>query len=326
MLKPHFKILSKTLLGGVFSLFGRLYTKNKLTVFCYHDVSQNPSEFSQKYNLNVPPDIFEYQINFISKNFNVISTDDLLEGKIQDNSALITFDDGFKSYFKTAVPILNNYRLPSTIFLNMAPVKNEILWAGLITYLCDKSLEFRQLLKNKTKCHQKEKPMYLYCTREIVNSFLAFKGKTFKDEVDNYVGEFATQEDLSSVLSNRLVTFGNHLYNHDVSISLSKQELLESYNKNEHELKKYTNSRSIFAFPFGQPDTCFSTQQTELLIDNGALLVFSAVPVVNSNTSALYFNRIPLLSFNNSKCRIWFVILFYTFLKKFLDLKIKYIK
>ncbi len=81
MIKPHFKILVKSLLGGVFSLFGKLYTKNKLTVFCYHDVSHNPSEFSRQYNLNVPPDIFEYQINFICKNFNVISTVDLLDGK-----------------------------------------------------------------------------------------------------------------------------------------------------------------------------------------------------------------------------------------------------
>ena len=326
MLKPHLKLLVKSLLGGVFSLFGKLYTKNKLTVFCYHDVSHNPSEFSRQYNLNVPPDIFEYQINFICKNFNVISTDDLLDGKFQDNSALITFDDGFKSYFKTAVPILNNYKLPSTIFLNMAPVKNEIFWSGLTTYLCDKSPEFCQLLKKNTECHLKEKPMYLYCTREIVNSFLKFKGKTFKEEVDKFVGEFASQEDLSSVSSNRLVTFGNHLYNHDVAMLISKSELLESYNKNEHELKKYPNSKSIFAFPYGQPDTCFSYQQIELLIDNGAQLVFSAVPVINSNASALYLHRIPLHSFNNSKFRIWFVILFYTLLKKYMDLKRKYLK
>ena len=64
--------------------------------------------------------------------------------EFQDNSALITFDDGFKSYFKTAVQLNNIICLQQ--FFNMAPVKNEIL-VSLTTYLCDKSPEFRQFLK-----------------------------------------------------------------------------------------------------------------------------------------------------------------------------------
>ena len=67
----------------------------------------------------------------------------------------------------------------------MAPVKNEIFWSGLTTYLCDKSPEFRQFLKKKTECHLEEKPMYLYCSREIVNSFLKFKSKTYKKKLIN---------------------------------------------------------------------------------------------------------------------------------------------
>ena len=48
-----------------------VYTKNRLTIFCYHDVSNNPSEFSHSHDLNVPPSIFEYQIGYINKKFNV---------------------------------------------------------------------------------------------------------------------------------------------------------------------------------------------------------------------------------------------------------------
>ena len=78
---------------------------------------------------------------------------------------------------------------------------------------------------------------------------------------------------------------------------ISNSELLESYNKNYMNSKIF-KFKSIF-FLYGQPDTCFSNQ-LELLIDNGAQLVFSAVPA-NSNASALYLHRIPLHSFNNSK-------------------------
>ena len=65
----------------------------------------------------------------------------------------------------------------------------------------------------------------------------------------------------------------------------------------------------MFAFPFGQPDTCFSGRQIELLLENGAKKVFSTYPVINSDISAPYLHRIPLHTLNNTKSRIWFNIL-----------------
>ncbi len=305
----HLKSIIKTFIGIGFLPIGKKFTKNKLTVFCYHDVTHNPSEFSDKYHLNVPPNIFEYQIDFINQKFNVINPDDLLSDRIPSNAALITFDDGFKSYFENAVPILEKYNTPSIIFLNMAPINGEIFWSGLITYLCSKSPEFYQYMINNSQFTLIEKPLYLYCSREIVNSFLKTVGNTFKDEVKKFVGDFGTEKDLKSVINNNLVYFGNHLYNHYVPLLLSDKELLESFRKNEDELDKYPNYRSLFAFPFGQPDTCFSKQQIELLIKNGAKKVFSSYFMVNNDISDPYLHRIPLHSFNNSNARIWFSIL-----------------
>lgn len=311
----HLKSSVKSLLGGIFSPLGKFYTKNKLTVFCYHDVSNNPSEFCREYDLTIPIDIFDYQISFINRNFNVISPDVLLIGEIPQYAALISFDDGFKSYFTNAVSILEKYNSPSIIFLNMGPIKGEIFWSGLITYLCDKSSDFCHYVASSTKCDLNEKPLYLYCSREIVNSYITTKGETFRKEVNEFVGDFLTQQDLESVSSNNLVFFGNHLYNHDVPLLLSDNELLESFRKNEVELKKYPNSISMFAFPFGQPGTCFSERQIELLIKNGAKKVFSAYPAVNPDNSAPYLHRIPLHSFNNTNARIWFNILRKSFLE-----------
>ena len=146
------KSIAKSLVGGLFRPSGSYFTKNRLTIFCYHDVSENPSEFSDKHNLNVPPNIFEYQINFIKKNFNVISPDELLDDRIPEYAALITFDDGYKSYFTSAIPILKKYNLPSLIFLNMAPVKGEVFLSGLVTYLCDKSSEFSDYVISNSDC------------------------------------------------------------------------------------------------------------------------------------------------------------------------------
>ena len=309
-----FKAIVKTAAGYLFkTFFPKTSLENSLTVFLFHDVTNNPSEFSDNYNLNVPPNIFEYQIGFIKNSFNVISPDDLLSDKIPENAALITFDDGFRSYFTNTIPILEKYNMPSIIFLNMGPIKGEIFWSGLITYLCENLDDFNDYVADSSEINLKEKPLYLYCSREIVNSYLKIKGNTFKREVDNYVGDFATPKDLKSVSSNKLVFFGSHLYNHDVPLLLSEDELLESFWRNEHELREYPNYRSMFAFPFGQPGTCFSQQQVELLIKNGVKKVFSTHPVLNYEVTDQYLHRISLSTFNYTESRIWFNILRHSF-------------
>jgi siroheme synthase len=59
----------------------------------------------------------------------------------------------------------------------------------------------------------------------------------------------------------------------------------------------------------GQPGTCFSRRQIELLLENGAKKAFSAYPGINSDTSAPYLHRIPLDTRNNTRSIIWFNIL-----------------
>ena len=310
------KAVKPTVSSFLGSFFAHLYKLDRsLTIFCYHDTSNNPSEFSHRYDLNVPPNIFEYQVNFIRNNFNVISPDDLLTGNIPQKACLITFDDGFRGYFNTAVPILEKYSLPSINFLNMAPLNGKIFWSGLITYLCDKNPEFYKHVVTNCECNLKEKPLYLYCSREIVESFLKINSSVSMDEVQKFIGEFASLQDLESVSSNNLVFFGNHLYKHEVPLLLSDKELLSSYFENDDELKKYPNYRRLFAFPFGQPVTCYSSRQIEVLLNNGAKRIFSSYPVVNYDISSPYLHRIPMHTFNKTEARIWFNIHWHNFRK-----------
>ena len=305
----HYKKYIKTFIGYFLIPLGKAYTKNALTVFCFHDVNKNPSEFSSNFHLNVPPDIFETQVKFIAENFNVIDVDSLLNSEIPEQAALITFDDGFKSYFTDAVPILTQNDLPSVNFLNIAPIEGEVFWSGLITYLCEKSPEFIEYINLNHKDKSENIPIYLKCSRNIINSFLKITDKTYRKEVDDFVGELATKKDLISVSSNKLVFFGNHLYNHDVPLLLTNKELLESYFSNENKLKMYSNYRNIFAFPFGQPITCFSDAQIKILKDAGAKKIFSAYPIVNKPKYTDYLHRIPIYSMNDRHSSIWFSIM-----------------
>ncbi len=281
--------------------------KDALTVFVYHDVSDNPSEFCSSYDLSVSSEIFEYQIKFIRDHFNVIGPDDLLAQGIPSRAALITFDDGLRSYFTTAIPLLEKYHMPSIIFLNAEPVKGGLFWSGLITYLCKKE-SFVEYVEKRNGSSDSASPLFLSCDRELVKTYLRESGEPVEHTVREYVGEFAFESDLAEASGNPLVYFGNHLYNHDVPLLLSDEELLASYMENETALKKYSNYRNMFSFPFGQPETCFSESQVSLLLHNGADKVFSSIGSINADSSSSYLHRIPLNSFNRTPARIWFQI------------------
>ena len=106
-LKNFIKPLAVFWLGSVLGMAQRRIFGNSLTVFCYHDVTNAPSYFSQENTLNVPPEMFEYQIAYIKENFNVIEPKQLMEQTLPTNAALVTCDDGFKSFFTDPLTVFS---------------------------------------------------------------------------------------------------------------------------------------------------------------------------------------------------------------------------
>ena len=127
----------------------RLLVKDSLVVFLFHDVDDSPSEFSRDNGLCTPVEIFENQIKYITETFQVLTPGELLENEFNGPAAFVTFDDGVSSYFKTAVPIMQKYNCPSTIFLNFEPIHGEVFWSGLISYLAKKDLAFKEYAAEK---------------------------------------------------------------------------------------------------------------------------------------------------------------------------------
>ena len=308
LIRRTLKPVAGSLIGAFWGATKVITLQGALSVFVYHDVSNNPSEFSRMYNLNVKPDIFDYQLNFIKKNFNIISPNELLSNRVPPKAALITFDDGMRSFFVNAIPILGKYGIPAIIFLNMGPIKGEVFWSGLITYLCNKRYDFVEHCAENKVLAKGNMPLYLFCTKEIVELYLRKKQGSFENEVSDFVGEFAAEEDLERAAEKGNIFFGNHLFNHHVPLLMSDEDLLESFSKNANELKKYRNYRDMFSFPFGQPGTCFSEKQASMILSNGAKRVFSSDGAINYDSASSYLHRISLSSFNDSDSKIWFQI------------------
>lgn len=297
--------LGSTLKTYLLGSLSRLLLRETLTIFVFHSVTDTPSEFDQEFDLNIPPSTFEYIVGFIKTHFNCINPDDLRNGTVPTRSALITFDDGKRDVFLNALPILARHELPSLIFLNWEPINEGVFWAGLINYLCNHRPDFVSFLRTEVPSLSDDKPLFISCSRKIVDRYLRDVGMDFVDEVGQYVGPFATVQDLEHAADQPLVYYGNHLYNHDVALLLTDQELLDSYRRNAVELQRYSNYRDLIAFPFGEPGDTFSQKQVALLLDGVAEYVFSCSGEINRKPLGKYLHRTQVIPGQNSWFGFW---------------------
>ncbi len=105
---------------GLFYL-AKLFYRNRIRILCYHGFSIRNEELFVP-GLFIKPDIFDQRMKYLKdKNFNVISLEEaylaVKEDRIEDNSVVITIDDGFYSTYSNALPVFKKYDLPSTLYV-----------------------------------------------------------------------------------------------------------------------------------------------------------------------------------------------------------------
>lgn len=94
---------------------------NEFTILSYHEIADKSETLDTSYA--VSPSHFEQQIRWLMESgYHFITVDDILEyrksGKaLPDKAVLITFDDGYRSVYTNAYPILKKYRIPAVVAL-----------------------------------------------------------------------------------------------------------------------------------------------------------------------------------------------------------------
>ncbi len=289
------KVLDPTILPMfIFELF----PKGDITIFNYHEITAQPSDFSKQFNLAVHPDTFRKQLSWIRKYFKIVSPKQLIDEVHSSPLALITFDDGFASTFKEGGRILKEMDIPGTVFVNMGPIKGELFWSGIITYLCTFVQDFQDAMLAKYKVDINI--LYLFIQENDVEDYF---DKNYTDELSkqirDYYGEFATEKDLE-VSSESNIFLGNHLFNHYNAANISAEKLAIEYSSNESLLSNYSNYVNFFSYPFGQPQTCYTEATDKLIFGLGATKIFTAFPLPNKSASQKKLHRISMFdSVNN---------------------------
>jgi peptidoglycan/xylan/chitin deacetylase (PgdA/CDA1 family) len=116
-------LLSSMFGRGLFSAVRNAHP-SQLTVLNYHRIVDSSSDgfCTFKPNVSAAPEMFALQMDYVKKNYNVISVEQLTawllgEKTLPLHSAMITFDDGYFDNLAYAYPILKERGLSAVIFL-----------------------------------------------------------------------------------------------------------------------------------------------------------------------------------------------------------------
>jgi peptidoglycan/xylan/chitin deacetylase (PgdA/CDA1 family) len=108
--------------SGLTSLAAWLNRK-KVMILCYHGVTPRPDLIlSDPWKIFLAADMFAGQLDFLQKNYNIISLQEYLTARrcnrsLPPSSVVLTFDDGKRNFLTVIAPHLASRDLPATTFI-----------------------------------------------------------------------------------------------------------------------------------------------------------------------------------------------------------------
>lgn len=137
-----YKAAKKT---GYFAAAGHSsWRRDRLVILCYHGIALT-DEHRWNPNFYVTVDLLRRRLEMLRQSgCNILplgeAVERLLAGTLPPRSVVLTFDDGFFDFYRKAVPVLQKYQAPATVYVSsyyvslerpvFDPMLDYLLWKG----------------------------------------------------------------------------------------------------------------------------------------------------------------------------------------------------
>ncbi len=263
--KENYIIVSSDQVGEIdkANSYSKEYSINKyVNVLLYHRVIDLDSDPQL---LAVDVDRFDEHIRCIKDNYRIIRFDDDWRD-VKEKSIVITFDDGYADNYLYALPILEKYKVPATIFVSTENLDttNEMWWD---------ELEALILLNNDLPEHVELLGEFLdLSTKEaIYNSYLeshrilkALDADMRRAELKKLQNKLAphdyprtnyrlmTSHELKEMSKSEFITIGGHTVTHSCLANQSLDKQKWEIEKSKAQIESIIGKMlEVFSYPFG---------------------------------------------------------------------------
>jgi len=219
----------------------------RLKVLAYHDV------------LN--PEIFEQQLIYLKSHYNLISLSQLrdyffLGQDTLNNLLLITFDDGDKSLYENAFPVLKKYNIPAIVFIITDLIDtHKPFWWDEIEYYLGKENGNKKVWEIKNWANIERENYLTELRQSYKKPLLRYKQLTTSQLTE---------------MQNEGIEIANHSHTHPMFNRCTAQELEYEIQESKRILCSLNSNPDIFAYPNGN----YSDISEEILKKNGVKTAF----------------------------------------------------
>ena len=182
--------------------------RNQCTIINYHYVRD--TKFTSPYNLKTRSiNEFQNQVDYFKKYFHFITINDCIDAinnkiLLPENSALLTFDDGYIDHYENVFPILQERDIKGSFFIPTKVLKNrKVLDVNKIHFLLAKITDAKKLIKIIFKYLDHYRKEYLLESNEYLFKKLAHANRWDSKEI-RFI-KLLLQTELPSILRKKII-------------------------------------------------------------------------------------------------------------------------
>ncbi len=253
---------------------------------------------------------FQAQMEYLKKFYRIVPLQEWLAARatgpaLPQHAVVVTFDDGYRSNYELAFPILRRLGLPATIFLTTNFLKTRrYLWTDKVEYAVDHSqqdrLELsvqgekffsdlsgqdqRALCAARLKARLKQMPQHLQAS--TVESLEQALGQSLGTAAKvSSIYEPLEWSEIREMLESGLVTVGSHTHNHVILSQCDREAARQELALSKGIIEAETGlSCTLFCYPNGE-EADFNTETRQLLQEAGYTCGLTSVEGLNDGTS-----------------------------------------
>ncbi len=233
-------------------------------VLLYHRCDERENDFTEGIVRNTTPGVFRRHLEFLCRYYKVISVAALESGDVPDRAVVITFDDGYRSVYENAFPVLREKGLPATVYVVTDVVDNRaMVWVHELNWFMRNHGEIatpvlRRFLESPcpsgvNECLGRVRASY---ERGLVEDLLnALRAAVAVDTQTLYTEArlYLRSEEIADMAQHG-ITFGSHTATHPILTRLSPKEQCEEFVRARGALAEWPGASGSLAYPFGDFD------------------------------------------------------------------------
>ena len=240
--------------------FGRM--EEDVQVLMFHDISEPKDYGPGMYSIS--EEDFERIISEISKTHEFVSLEEIvswLEGEkdLPEKAVAVTFDDGYRSTKEKALPILEKFSVPATVYIPSNFLDIDSMYNFRLVEFLEENSEISfgfdgEDFSFDLESVQEEKKAY----EEIKGNLENLEVSERQEFLDNLgagksgSGKLMDEEEIKELDENELISIGAHSTEHrrltDLKLEDARKSIVESKSSLERILGHEVSS---FSFPFG---------------------------------------------------------------------------